>query len=470
MKKTFTNHIRNVATWLLMLFAHFAIGQQSVTTTNSFLNNNGTGTVVFNLQNTNPFPVILQEFHSIMGTAGVSNVQIYFNNTPVSGVPLTLTTANGWNLVASGTTTVATANTTTTNTIPLLTGLTLTLPANTTIGVAVWANGQRYYTIPTTVTGQTIDSAGGVRIISGVNVGYATTTAPPAAPTLAMRGWVGTIVFVPAIACSGVPDAGRSVASSSIVCANQNFNLSLADDSIRQNLTYQWISSTTGANGTYAPMLNDTSRTITKSQMATTWYRCVVTCGSFASDTSDAVMVNTPLSALSGTYTVNPSLPVSSTNYHQLADIIATLNCNGVTGPVTIDLAPGLPNIPAPLNFLGIAGTSATNTITINGNGNNVVSAGLSPIVSFNSTRYVIWDSLNVIGTGNFAGFGMHMTGISEYLTIKNSTISVGITSTATSNCAIVASGSNTTPTTVGKMLVILPLKTTILLADIMAL
>lgn len=449
MKKAFTKLIKHIATWLLLLFAHFAIAQQSVTTTNSFLNNNGTGTVVFNLQNTNPYPIILQEFHSIIGITGSSNVEIYFNNTPVSGTPATLTTANGWNLVANGTTT-GNGNTTTTTTVPLLTGLSLIVPANTTIGVAVWANGQRYFTIPTSVTGQTIDSSGGVRILSGVNTGYATTTAPPAAPTIAMRGWVGTIVFSPAIPCSGTPYAGDATSSLSSVCANQNFSLSLTNDSIRQNLMYQWLSSTTGANGTYSPMLNDTSRNITKSQTATTWYRCVVTCGTFASDTSSAVMVTTPVGALNGSYTINPSLPMSGTNYHNLADIVTALNCNGVTGPVTITLAPGLPNIQAPLNFLNITGTSATNTITIVGNGNTVVSSGISPIVSFNSTRYVIWDSLNVLGAGAFGGFGIYMTGISEYLTIKNSTINVGITSTASANCAIVASGSNTTPTTVG--------------------
>ena len=428
---------------LPLLFGEIIIGQISVTTTNTFLNNNGSGTVTFNLQNTNNFPIIIQEIHGVIGATTTANAEVYFNNTPLSGPPSAFTAANGWNLMASGTVS-ATANTTTTVTQPFFTGLSLIVPANTTIGVAVFATSQRYFTHPGPTT---IDSAGGVRIITGTNIGYGGNT-PPTAPTINSRGWIGTIRFIPAIPCSGTPFPGNATTSSAVVCASQNFTLSLANDSIRQNLRYQWLSSSSGLPGTYSPMTNDTLRNIVKSQAATTWYRCMVTCGT-SSDTSTAVLVNTPIGSMNGAYTVNPSLPVSSTNYHALQHIITAMNCNGITGPVTIDIPSGVGILNEQISFGNISGTSATNTITINGHGNSIVGTG-SPLVSFSGTKFVIWDSLNIIGSSTFGGFGVYLGNISENITIRNSTINVGTVSTGTANAGIVVSGSTTTATTAG--------------------
>jgi hypothetical protein len=428
---------------LPLLFGEIAVGQISVTTTNTFLNNNGSGTVTFNLQNTNNFPIIIQEIHGVIGATTTANAEVYFNNTPLSGPPSAFTTANGWNLVASGTVS-ATANTTTTVTQPFFTGLSLIVPPSTTIGVAVFATSQRYFTHPGPVT---IDSAGGVRIITGTNIGYGGNT-PPTAPTINPRGWIGTIKFIPAIPCSGTPYPGNAITSSAVVCASQNFTLSLANDSIRQNLSYQWLSSSSGLPGTYSPMTNDTLRNIVKSQAATTWYRCMVSCGT-SSDTSTAILVSTPVGSMSGAYTVNPALPVSSTNFHALQHIITAMNCNGITGPVTIDIPSSVGVLNEQISFGNITGTSASNTITINGHGNSILGTG-SPLVSFSGTKFVIWDSLNIIGSSTFGGFGVYLGNISENITIRNSTINAGNTATGTANAGIVVSGSSTTATTAG--------------------
>jgi hypothetical protein len=428
---------------IFSLASHLAIGQISVTTTNTFLNNNGSGTVTFNLQNTNNFPIIIQEFHGVIGTTATVPVEIYFNNTPLSGAPAAFTTTNGWNLVASGTV-AAVTNTTTTITQPFLTGLNLIVPANTTLGVAVFATSQRYFTHPGPVT---TDSAAGVRIITGTNIGYGGNT-PPTAPTISPRGWIGTIRFIPAIPCSGTPVSGNATSNRAVACSAQSFLLSLANDSIRQNLGYQWLTSTSGLPGTYTPIPNDTLRTVTETQTISRFYRCVVNCGT-SRDTSTEVFVNTPVGALSGTFTINPTLPLSATNYYSLRDLATTLSCVGVSGPVTINFAPGIGTLNENVAFGIIAGASATNTITINGNG-NTISAGSSPIVTFAGTRFVTWDSLNIVGAGSFAGFGVHLSGNSQFITISRSTIDVGLTSSATSNAGIVASGNTATATTAG--------------------
>jgi hypothetical protein len=77
---------------------------------------------------------------------------------------------------------------------------------------------------------------------------------------------------------------------------------------------------------------------------------------------------------LSGTYTVNPSLSASITNYQDLKSILSDLrigsrfdggtpNGLGVSGPVTINIADGIYNGPFVVNR--ISGVSATNAITI---------------------------------------------------------------------------------------------------------
>ncbi len=426
-----------------ILFGKGVFGQISVTTTNSFLNNNGSGTVTFNLQNTNNFPIIIQEIHGVIGTTASVPVEVYFNNSPLSGPPSAFTVANGWNLVANGTV-AAVTNTTTTVTQPFLTGLSLIVPPNTTIGVAVFATSQRYFTHP---GGTSIDSAAGVRIISGTNISYGGNT-PPTAPTINPRGWIGTIKFIPAIPCSGTPFPGNAFSSLAVVCPSQNFILSLSNDSIRQNLRYQWLSSSTGLPSSFSPMTNDTLRNITKNQSASTWYRCVVACGSSA-DTSTAVQVITPVGSLSGTYTVNPLLPISTTNYHSLQNIITSMNCNGISGPVLIDIPASVGTLNEQISFGNISGTSAINTITINGHGNNIMGAG-SPLVAFSGTKHVIWDSLNIVGASTFAGFGVHMGNVAENIIIKNSRIDVGNVATGTTSAAVVISGNTATATTAG--------------------
>lgn len=431
----------------ILLLTRNQLGAQSVvSTTGSFLNNNGSGTVVFNFQNTNPYPILITKIEGLTGTTGTVAVQFLYKTTPNSGPPGAIDSANGWTLVASGSIT-GIGNTATTVTQDFFTNLTFLVPANTTYAFAVFAAGQRYFSIPAATN--PVDSADGCRILSGNLVSYAGGT-PPAAPGNHPRGWIGKIHFTPALSCTGTPTAGNAFSSVSLACPSQSFQLGLQNDSSRLGLNYQWLSSSSGLPGTYSVMSGDTTRFISKSQTATTWYRCMVTCGSSTGvDTSTAIQVTTPVGSMNGSYTINPSLPISSTNYHTFTDFATNISCVGVTGPVTVTLAPGLPTLNGQISFGNISGASATNTITIIGNGNTITSAS-SPIVSFSGTQYLTWDSLNVAGTGAFAGFAMHFGNQSRYITIENSTIDAGNTSTGTGNAAIVASGSTTAATTVG--------------------
>lgn len=448
MKEFFSLKIAKLSLLSLALILGFSnLGHtQTLSTTSSFLNNNGSGGATFNLQNTNNYPIIISEFRGVIGSGVTSPVSIYFNNTPVSGPPAAITVANGWNLVADGSVSVV-PNTTTTTTQTLLTGLSFIIPANTTYGILVYALNQRYFTLP---AGTTTIAQSGVNLITGTNIGYGGTGIPPVAPNLTPRGWIGQIIFTPAIACSGTPTSGNAVASLGYACSGQPIGLTLANDSIRTGLKYQWLRSITAASGPYSIIPNDTNRTTIDTQTVSSWYRCLVSCGLTSFDTSTAVLVSTSSTALSGLYTVNTGLPLSASNYWSLSNLATELNCVGVSGPVTIDITAGSPNFNEQMSFGNIPGTSTINTVTLNGNG-NTISTSLSPIISFNGTKNFILDSLNITATGTtLSGFGIYLGNQAQNIIIRNNTIDVGITSTALSNAGIVISGSLTSATTVG--------------------
>ncbi|MDZ4667553.1 MAG: right-handed parallel beta-helix repeat-containing protein [bacterium] len=448
MKQLFFSKIAKPAILCLALILGFGnlAFTQTLGTTGSFLNNNGSGGVTFNLQNTNSYPIIISEFRGVIGSGVTSPVSIYYNNTPVSGVPATITVANGWNLVASGSVAVV-PNTTTTTTQTLLTGLSFIIPANTTYGILVYALNQRYFTL---AAGTTTISQSGVNLITGTSIGYGGTGIPPVAPTITPRGWIGQIIFAPAIACSGNPTSGNAIASLGYACSGQPIGLSLANDSIRTGLKYQWLRSTNAAIGPYSIIPNDTNRSTIDTQTVTTWYRCLVSCGVTGLDTSTAVLVSTSSTPLSGNYTVDPGLPLSATNYWSLSNLATELSCVGVTGPVIINIMASSPAFNEQMSFGNIPGTSTTNTVTLNGNG-NTISTSLSPIVSFNGTKNFILDSLNIIATGTtLSGFGIYLGNQAQNIIIRKNRIDVGITSTALSNAGIAISGSLTSATTAG--------------------
>lgn len=426
---------------ILFGFISLIAKTQTLSTTGTFLNNNGSGSVTFNLQNTNSYPIVISEIKGVVGYTGTSPVSLYYNPIPVSGAPAAITTANGWNLVASGSIS-GVANTTQT----FLNGLNFTIPANTTYGILVSAISQRCFTMPT--TGTTTITASGLNLITGANIGYGGGGIPPVAPTINSRGWIGEIIFNPGMACSGIPTSGNSVANVSYACAGQTISLLLTNDSIRSGLSYRWLRSTTSATGPYSVMVSDTTRSSIDTQTVTTWYRCRVGCGTNY-DTSTAVKVLTSTSPLAGTYTINAALPQTTTNYQSLSNLATALSCVGISGAVTVNVASGSGPYNETLTFGNIVGSSATNTITLNGNGNTIQS-GSYPIISFLGTKYFTLDSFNITAIGTILnGFGIYLGNQAQNITINKNKIYVG-TSSGSTNAGIVISGSATNAITAG--------------------
>lgn len=233
------------------------------------------------------------------------------------------------------------------------------------------------------------------------------------------------ITYVPGGPCTSPPNAGTSTTSSAIACAGQNITLGLSGASMGTGQTYQWQSgpSATGpwtniGGSLTAPSFNTTATA------GTTYYQCVVTCGA-SSATSTPVMVTGSAGLSSNTYTINKNQPTGGLNFNSFADAISALEC-GVSGPVTFEVVPNSGPYTERIALGNILGTSATNYVRFNGNGNTVqfaTSAGANnSLLEFNGTKHVRIDSLNFVTTSTASAWGALITGGSQYDSITNCT------------------------------------------------
>ena len=103
-----------------------------------------------------------------------------------------------------------------------------------------------------------------------------------------------TYTWTPPSACVFPPTAGTAISSSSSVCANVAFNLSLMGNSVGIGQTYQWQSSSNNIN--FVDILSATSQSYTDNQTTVTYYRCVVTCSGSSVNSSSVNVTSKPAS------------------------------------------------------------------------------------------------------------------------------------------------------------------------------
>src|SRR5215212_2623301 len=120
---------------LVFLFTFFSLQQlnaQYTLTTQVpsgvvYVSDTEPGVIIFGVRNTNTAPIVITGLASYLEPGGSGTYTLWYHPTAVTGVPSAITAANGWiQLSPSGTVTpVSNA------VIPILSGLTLTIPANT---------------------------------------------------------------------------------------------------------------------------------------------------------------------------------------------------------------------------------------------------------------------------------------------------------------------------------------------------
>jgi subtilisin-like proprotein convertase family protein len=185
----------------------------AVTPTTNFATGNGQALVTFNVRNNNAYPVTLSSISSACLAAGSTTATAFYKTTAINGLPGAISAANGWTQLGTGTVNVATALAIQ----PLLTGLNLTIPPNTTYGIAIQGviGAAANISYSTLAAGTYTFSAGGCDIISGTNIGYGGVAAP-GAPTFTPRGFIGSVSLIP-----GAVPACTSPARTVVVTVNQ---------------------------------------------------------------------------------------------------------------------------------------------------------------------------------------------------------------------------------------------------------
>lgn len=144
------------------------------------------------------------------------------------------------------------------------------------------------------------------------------------------------------------------------------------------------------------------------------------------------------VSSLSGTYTIDNSLPTAGTNYASFADVMTALNNCGVSGPTVFLVDEG--TYTEQVDIKSIVGTSTTNTITFKGDPTNtspaILTYGASSsadnfVVKFDGAEHIIFDSLTVTASGATFGYVFHFPTNADNITIENCEINGSATSTS---------------------------------------
>lgn len=181
----------------LGLFSCFAHAQTVINTNHP--NNNGNGSVTFNVQNTNAYDIVIKGIQCHLGSTATNNIQLLYNPSPYvdSATPWDFGTVgagqNGW--ISAGTAVVSNSNTAN-GIVPVLTGLFLTIPAGATYQLGLSATTMQYSTL-TNGGGINTFSGGGVNLTTGDGISWGGTVYP-STPANYPRGLIGGITFIQA--------------------------------------------------------------------------------------------------------------------------------------------------------------------------------------------------------------------------------------------------------------------------------
>jgi hypothetical protein len=156
---------------------------------------------------------------------------------------------------------------------------------------------------------------------------------------------------------------------------------------------------------------------------------------------------------LGGIYTINSASPTAGANYQTFTAFKNALVAGGISGTVVVNVVAGSGPYNEQVEFPQIVGSSASNTITINGNGCTMSFAGTSGspwTISLGGMDFMTIDNMNFIGTdGTYAMVG-HIWNDADNNTFSNCTFSAPVGGTSSIQCPFSISGSGTSPTSSG--------------------
>ncbi|HTO15954.1 MAG TPA: GEVED domain-containing protein, partial [Edaphocola sp.] len=249
--------------------------------------------------------------------------------------------------------------------------------------------------------------------------------------------------------CSGTPVAGTVSGPLGALCSGSPFSLSLSGFTLAAGISYQWQSKAASAS-TWSNITGATSSSYNQANgvAVATDYRVIETCAtSGLSDTSNVVFVTVAPLFAGGTYTINPGIPASSTNFQSMGDAVNAISC-GIGGPIVFNMAAGN-TFNEQVTLPSTIGTSATNTVKFNGNGDTVNFTGTAILpwtIGLNGADYISFNNLVVRGNGTNA-YVVHLWNDADYNTFTNCTIIAPENGISTTQIPFSISGSPTSIT-----------------------
>ncbi|MEZ5046400.1 MAG: hypothetical protein R2831_05360 [Chitinophagaceae bacterium] len=256
----------------------------------------------------------------------------------------------------------------------------------------------------------------------------------------------------PAVACTAPPTPGTATATpSSGLCLGNPVILNLTGNSAGSGQTYQWQSGPTATGPWTNEGSSQTSAYYNLTASTTLYYQCEVTCsGNTATSTPVLVSVNPALAG--GTYTINSALPTGGSNFQSFTDFATALNC-GISGPIVANVASGSGPYVQQITLGQIGGSSSTNTITINGNGNTLSATGTSGLpytLGLNGTDYLTINDLEIDGLDPTYGMACHLWNGADNNTFNNCIFKCDLNTSTSTTSPFSCSGSATSVTSTG--------------------
>ncbi|BAV07159.1 gliding motility-associated C-terminal domain-containing protein [Filimonas lacunae] len=263
--------------------------------------------------------------------------------------------------------------------------------------------------------------------------------------------------YTTAPACSGAPVAGAAVSSVTTICPNTTFLLGLTGASVATGLSYQWQNSVN--NISWANIPGATNAVLNTQQSTSAYYRCVVSCNNGgASNNSASVYVTVPPVA-AGNFTINSAVATGGNNFQSFAEAYSYIKC-GINGPVVFDVVAGSGPYNEQLIMAPVAGASAINTITFNGNGATIKYSSSNSneraVIKLNGADHVRFNNLTIDATGTSTtyGYGVQLINDADSNTVRNCSILCNkLAAYSNSYAGIVINSSASSATTMGATL-----------------
>lgn len=149
---------------------------------------------------------------------------------------------------------------------------------------------------------------------------------------------------------------------------------------------------------------------------------------------------------LSGIVTIDNTQPASSTNFTSFATFASSLNTGGVSAPLTVNVVANTV-FNEQITFNQTPGISATNTITINGNGSTLTfsaTVAATPwTLLLSGADFMTFNNLKVTGTGATYALAVHLWNSANNNQFNTCTLTSPTAGTGTGLCPFSISGTS---------------------------